>query len=94
MDRIIAGRFPTLDGADAASSLMAPYIDSADICIFHNNPPGQHDPLVTDIEDAGLGVEDAPTASAGTAMAAGLAAGAVGSLGGPIVAIVAAGVGA
>jgi len=94
MERIIAGRFPTLGQADAASALMAPYIAATDICIFHNNPPGQHDPLVTDSEDEDGGVENAPTASAGTAIAAGLAAGAVGSIGGPIVAIVAAGVGA
>src|SRR5450432_1236156 len=41
MERIIAARFQTVGEADAAAALMS-YIDSADISIFHNNPPGQH----------------------------------------------------
>jgi hypothetical protein len=94
MERIIAGRFPTLGQADAASALMAPYIDASDICIFHNNPPGQHDPLVADADPVDDDAGDGPASAAGGAVATALAAGAVGTLGGPLVAIVAAGVGA
>lgn len=94
MERIIAGRFPTLDRADAASALMAQYIDAADICIFHNNPPGQHDAPTTDAEAVDADAEDGPASATGGAVATALAAGAVGALGGPLVAIVAAGVGA
>lgn len=43
MERIIAGRFQTKDDADAVAALIGEYIDTADIRIFHNNPPGQHD---------------------------------------------------
>lgn len=94
MERIIAGRFPTLDRADAASARMAPYIAASDICIFHNNPPGQHDPLEKDVEAQDEAAVDGPSSAAGGAVATALAAGAVGTLGGPLVAIVAAGVGA
>jgi hypothetical protein len=44
MERIIAARFQTVGEADAAAALMS-YIDSTDISIFHNNPPGQHGTL-------------------------------------------------
>ena len=95
MERIIAGRFPTKGDADAAAASMSPYVDAADICIFHNNPPGQHDayPAGGD-EDEDPGAEGAGTSAAGTAVAAGLAAGAVGALGGPVVALAAAATGA
>ena len=95
MDRIIAGRFQTKGAADAAAALMAGYIDATDICIFHNNPPGQHDrfPVGGD-EDEDPGAEGAENSAAGTALAAGLTAGAVGALGGPVIAIAAAAVGA
>lgn len=93
MERIIAGRFPTLDRADAAAALMASYIDAADICIFHNNPAGQHDAIVTD-EPVDVAAADGPASAVGGAVTTALAAGAVGTLGGPLVAIVAAGVGA
>lgn len=95
MERIIAGRFPTKGEADAVAALMAHYIDASDICIFHNNPPGQHDayPVGGD-EDEDPGAEGAENSAAGTAVAAGLAAGAIGALGGPAVAIAAAAVGA
>lgn len=43
MELIIAGRFPTKGEADAAAALLSSYVATADICIFHNNPPGQHD---------------------------------------------------
>ncbi len=95
MDQIIAGRFQTKDDADAAAALMAPYVDSADICIFHNNPPGQHDAYaVGGDEDEDPGAKGADKSAAGTAVAAGLAAGAVGALGGPVVALAAAATGA
>ncbi len=42
MQRIITGRFETKGGADTAAVLFAQYIDSSDICIFHNNPPDQN----------------------------------------------------
>lgn len=95
MDRIIAGRFHTKGDADAVAALMASYVDSADICIFHNNPPGQHDLFsVGGDEDEDPGAQGAEKSAAGTAVAAGLAAGAVGALGGPVVALAAAATGA
>ena len=95
MERIIAGRFKTKDDADAVAALMAQYVDSADICIFHNNPPGQHDayPVGGD-EDEDPSAEGADKSAAGTAVVAGFAAGAVGALGGPVVALAAAATGA
>jgi hypothetical protein len=95
MDRIIAGRFPTKGKADAVAALMSPYIEAADICIFHNNPPGQHDmyPVGGD-EDEDPGAEGAENPAVGTAVAGGLAGGAIGALGGPALAIAAAAVGA
>lgn len=74
---------------------MAPYVAAADICIFHNNPPGQHDayPGGGD-EDHDPGAEGADRSAAGTAVAAGLTAGAIGALGGPVVAVAAAATGA
>lgn len=94
MERIIAARFHTKGEADAVAALM-PYVDAADICIFHNNPPGQHAalPLGGD-EDADPEAEGAGKSAAGTAVAAGLAAGAVGTLGGPVMALAAAAAGA
>jgi hypothetical protein len=95
MDRIIAGRFQTKGEADSAAVLIGQYADSADICIFHNNPPGQHDLFEAGgDEDEDPGTRGAGTSSAGTAVAAGLAAGAVGALGGPVVAVAAAATGA
>lgn len=95
MEQIIAGRFETKVIADTAAAALREFVDDADICIFHNNPPGQHDayPAGGD-EDEDPGAEGAGNSAAGTAVAAGLAAGAIGSLGGPVVAIAAAAVGA
>ena len=95
MERIIAGRFQTKLDADTVAALIAQYVDTSDICIFHNNPPGQHDVLALGgDEDADPGAEGAGTSAAGAAIAAGLAAGAVGALAGPVVALAAAGIGA
>jgi hypothetical protein len=95
MDQIIAGRFQTKSDADTAAALMAPYVDSADICIFHNNPPGQHDHFAAGgDEDEDPGAKGADKSAAGTAIAAGLGAGAIGALGGPVVALAAAATGA
>jgi hypothetical protein len=95
MDQIIAGRFQTKGDADAVAVLIAQYADAADICIFHNNPPGQHDLFGGGgDEDEDPGAQGAHKSSAGTAVAAGLAAGAIGAIGGPIVALASAGVGA
>jgi hypothetical protein len=95
MERIIAGRFQTKDNADAVAALIAQYVDAADICIFHNNPPGQHDAYsVGGDEDEDPGAKGADKSAAGTAVAAGLTAGAIGALGGPAVALAAAAVGA
>ena len=95
MEQIIAGRFETKGIADTVASVLRAFVDDADICIFHNNPPGQHDayPVGGD-EDEDPGAEGAENSSVGTALAAGLAAGAIGALGGPVVAIGAAAVGA
>ena len=95
MDRIIAGRFQTKQDADVVAALIARYIDASDICIFHNNPPGQHDAFaIGGDEDEDPGAEGAEKSAASTALAAGLAAGAVGALGGPVVALAAAATGA
>jgi len=96
MERIIAGRFQTKDGADAVAALLiTQYIDSADICIFHNNPPGQHDAVAGGGDvTVDPGAEGAGESAAGTAVAAALTAGAIGTLGGPVVALAAAATGA
>jgi len=95
MERIIAGRFQSKDGADAVAVLLGQYIETTDICIFHNNPPGQHDAYALGgDEDADPGAEGAGKSAVGTAIAAGLTAGAVGALGGPVVALAAAATGA
>jgi hypothetical protein len=95
MDRIIAGRFATKATADAVAATLFAYTAQKDICIFHNNPPGQHDvlPLGGD-ERVDPGAQGGAETAIGTALAAGIAAGAVGLAGGPVVALAAAGVGA
>ena len=52
MNTIIAGRFGTKTEADAAAEKMHGFITKADICIFHNNPPGQHRTSLFGDEDA------------------------------------------
>ncbi len=99
MDHIIAGRFPTKAKADAAAAMIVRYVDRKDICIFHNNPPGQHGILkMGGDENTSPGSGAAEETSATTALAAGLTAGAVagaaGLIGGPVVALAAAGVAA
>src|SRR5688572_22988184 len=96
MERIIAGRFQTKDDADAVAALITQYIDSADICIFHNNPPGQHGALAIGGDvPVDPGADGAGQTAAGAAVAAGLTAGTVGGvLGGPGVALAAAATGA
>ena len=95
MDQIIAGRFETKAKADAAAAVIVRYVDRTDICIFHNNPPGQHGtPSTTATQLANPGLETDGEAAVGTALAAGLAAGVIGLAGGPVVALAAAGVGA
>src|SRR5882724_2936295 len=95
MDNIIAGRFDTKAQADVAAAFIRRYSAPADICIFHNNPPGQHgtdSSLHTPTDNPGLKA-DSDTATT-SALTAGLAAGAVGLAGGPVVALAAAGVAA
>jgi len=77
MDRIIAGRFQTKATADSAVTTMGGYLAQKDVCIFHNNPPGQHDlaPMGGD-EHVDPGSRDGAESSLGTALAGGLAAGA------------------
>src|SRR5476651_2224988 len=94
MERIIAARFQTIGEADAVAALMS-YIESADISIFHNNPPGQHGALALGgDEDEDPAAAGAGKSAAATAVSAGAAAGAIGALGGPVVALAAAAVGA
>lgn len=95
MDRIIAGQFQTKGEADAVAVLISKYIDATDICIFHNNPPGQHDVLAGGGDvSADPGADGAGQNSAGAAVLGGLTAGAIGSIGGPAIAIAAAAAGA
>jgi hypothetical protein len=95
LQRIIAGRFKTKGDADSVAVLLAQFTDTANICIFHNNPPGQHDAhAIGGDEDADPGAEGAENPAVGTALGAGLAAGAIGALGGPVIALAAAATGA
>lgn len=95
MQRIIAGRFQSKDRADAVAMVLEQYIEKSDICIFHNNPPGQHDAYILGgDEGADSGAEGAGKTAANTAIAAGLTAGAIGAIGGPVVALAAAATGA
>jgi hypothetical protein len=95
MERIIAGRFQSKDDADAVAAIIAQYVDTADICIFHNNPPGQHGvSFEREDEDKDPGAEGAGESAADMAVAAGLTAGAIGALGGPVIALTAAATGA
>lgn len=95
MEHIIAGRFETKTKADAAAAVIVRYVDRSDICIFHNNPPGQHGTDMTaKIEDINSGLKADGESAVTTALAAGLTAGAIGMAGGPVVALAAAGVAA
>ena len=95
MDRIIAGRFEIKSAADKAAGVLSDFISTDDICIFHNNAPGQHDAhALGGDEDEDPGTRKADSSSATTAATAGLTAGAIGALGGPVTALAAGGVGA
>lgn len=95
MEQIIAGRFETKAKADAAAAAIVRYVDRTDICIFHNNPPGQHGtPATSEVQVGNPGSEAEEASAVSTALAAGLTAGAIGLAGGPVVALAAAGVAA
>ena len=95
MERIIAGRFQTRGNADSVAALIRQYVDTDDVCIFHNNPPGQHDAYaVGGDEDQDPASEGAGEPAAGGAAVVGLTAGVIGALGGPVVALAAAATGA
>src|SRR5690606_15572903 len=95
MDQIIAGRFETMAKADATAALLTEYIDTNDICIFYNNPPGQHDVLPAGgDEKIDPGTEDSGKSAMAAGATAGLTAGAIGAFGGPIVALTAGGIAA
>jgi len=95
MDRIIAGRFETKGKADDVAAQLAHVVDDGDICIFHNNPPGQHGvyPVGGD-ETVDPGSQGAGDSSATVAAAAGVVAGTIGAVGGPIGALAAGAAGA
>ncbi len=94
-ERIIAGRFEIKSEADKAAGLLSDFVSTDDICIFHNNAPGQHDAYAMGgDEDEDPGARDADGGSASTAAAAGITAGAIGALGGPVTALAAGGIGA
>jgi hypothetical protein len=95
MDKIIAGRFESIAKADATAALLAGYIDPKDICIFYNNPSGQHGVLPAGgDEKVAPGVEDAHKTALTVSTAGAVTAGAIGAFGGPIIALAAAGVAA
>lgn len=95
MEQIIAGRFETKAMADAAAAAIVRYIDRTDICIFHNNPPGQHGTTTASgLEAINPGLEAEGDSAVSSAVAAGLTAGVIGLAGGPVVALAAAGVAA
>lgn len=81
--------------ADVAAATIFGYVTHGDICIFHNNPPGQHGSLVNDGDrDVNPGADESLESAGTTALAAGLTAGAIGMVGGPVTALAAAGVAA
>jgi hypothetical protein len=94
-ERIIAGRFETKAEADRTAGMLSDFVSTDDICIFHNNAPGQHDayPVGGD-EDEDPGARKADKSAATTAATAGVTAGAIGALGGPVTALAAGGIGA
>lgn len=95
MDHIIAGRFQTKSRADAAAAAIVRYVDRSDICIFHNNAPGQHGTLMSGgAETSNAGLQADSKSAVTTALSASLAAGALGLAGGPVTALAAAGVAA
>lgn len=97
MERIIGGRFATKAEADVAARRIFAYKDESDVCIFHNNAPGQHAqyPLGGDEDnDPSVGDEGADKSAATTAVVAGAVAGAVAAAAGPVAALAAAGVAA
>ncbi|MBC7624154.1 MAG: hypothetical protein H7232_12280 [Aeromicrobium sp.] len=95
MEQIIAGRFETKAKADAAAAAIVRYIDRTDICIFHNNPPGQHGTTTASaLEKLNPGQAADEQTAVSSAVTAGLTAGAIGLAGGPVVALAAAGVAA
>jgi hypothetical protein len=95
MEHIIAGRFESKSDADQAADALVSYVSRSDICIFHNNAPGQHGTQVSGSENLTNSSSDvAATTSAATALAAGLTAGVIGMVGGPVTALAAAGVAA
>lgn len=51
MDTIIAGRFGTTAEADVVAQRIHGFVSETDVCIFHNNPPGQHRTTVFGDED-------------------------------------------
>jgi hypothetical protein len=94
-ERIIAGRFETKREADTTAGLLSDFVSTDDICIFHNNAPGQHDVhALGGDENEDPGATQADKGSASTAATAGLTAGAIGALGGPVTALAAGGIGA
>lgn len=99
MERIIAGRFSTKAEADRAARRILVYIADQDVCIFHNNPPGQHGVSVFG-DDAPIQIANdraqkaseetaAEVSSVATAVVAGVVAGAVALTVAPLVPIVA-----
>ena len=75
MEQIIAGRFENKAKADAAAAAIVRYVDRTDICIFHNNPPGQHGTTTASaVEVINPGLEADDESAVSSAMAAGLAA--------------------
>jgi hypothetical protein len=95
MEQIIAGRFESIAKADATATLLTDYIDPTDICIFYNNPPGQHDVLFAGgDEKIDPAAEEAHKSAFAVGATSAITAGAIGAFGGPIVALTAVGVAA
>lgn len=93
MQPIIAGRFQTFEQADSTAALLTEHINPNDICIFYNNPPGQHNVLLTGgDEKVDPEARNADSSAIKVGASAGLGAGAIGLFGGPVVALSAAGI--
>lgn len=94
MNQTITGRFDTRAHADIAASLISRYIPAKEISVAGLAFAGYvtiDEPVIVSDRQDGEDDDVAASGSFGTAITAGMAAGAVGAIAGPVVALAAAG---
>jgi len=95
MERIIAGRFRNKQSADAVAAILTQYVNPNDICVFKSpKPVPAEQPARPQEKVVPHDTTEVSKSTVGTALAAGAAAGVIGALGGPVIALVAASTGA